>query len=374
MSVLLGRGSLSGAMPVLATAALLGDASGRYTLSDSILALAARRVRRGDGPLDTVLVANDAAHALLLRLPSEFSLVGVIAEQSLAFVPPADGIALVSGVAEALSEIRDGDWVIVDPTRGRIVVSPQAEEIARLQNARYLRPSVLLGAAHTPARTLTGRTVAVWAQVSTLEEVQSALANGADGILIGEDSQLLAVGGEGEEGEDTEQDTDEAMFGLLRQAADAMGGGEVCIAAGVEAIHPRTIVALAALCRLSWAMRPDSLPFSIAELFGEMNDLIDAEEDEGRRAALPRLAAVVSEAPEGSGADDPSLVDFDEALWTAETLPNFAGFLPPVLRVVLAKPEDQNVMETVLSLGATGIVVAASQIERAKDSIRQVES
>ncbi|MES2459585.1 MAG: hypothetical protein V4671_03320, partial [Armatimonadota bacterium] len=340
MTVLQGSGTMVGTTPVLATAARLDDASGRFTLSDSVLALAARRIRRGDGPLDTVLVASDAAHALLLRLPPAFTLVGVVAEKSLAFVPPAEGIALVSGVDEALTQIQDSDWVIVDPARGRIVVHPQAEEIARLQNARHLRPSVLLGASHTPARTLSGRTIAVWARVFHSSDLEKALANGADGILIEEESELFSLNS------DEMDDADEIVLNRLLAAADAMGAGEVCIAAGMETVHPRSIVLLASRCRLSWAIPSEALPFSVSEMYRELNALIDAEEEDGRAAFLPRLAAIASKAPEVSGDDDLSLLDFDEALWTAETLPDSMGFLPPVVRVVLPRHrEDSHMLE-----------------------------
>ncbi len=368
MTFLQGTGTVSGTMPVLATAARLDDSSGRFTLSDSVLALAARRRRRGDGPLDTVLIASDAAHALLLRLPPAFTLVGVVAEKSLAFVPPAEGIALVSGVDDALSAIQDSDWVIVDPARGRVVVNPQAQEIARLQNARHLRPSVLLGASHTPARTLGGRTISVWARVDRAEDLESALANGADGILIDENSELLTLPADFE-------DTDEVMLKQLMMAADAMGAGEVCIAAGMEIVHPRTIVTLAARCRLSWAVPPEKLPFPVSEMYRELNSLIDAEEDDGRAAFLPRLAAIVSKAPEISGADDPSLLDFDEALWIAKTLPDSAGFLPPVVRVVLPYPmKDFGTLEAALAMGIIGVVVSPDEIEAAKNTIRQAEN
>jgi hypothetical protein len=369
MSVLHGNGTTLGTLPVLATAARIDDTSGRFTLSDSVLALAARRFRRGEGPLDTVLVAADASHALLLRLPPAFTLVGVVAEQSLDFVPPTEGIALVSGVDEALTAIQDSDWVIVDPARGRVTVNPQAEEIARLQNARHRRPSVLLGASHTPARTLGGRTVAVWARVGGMTNLETAVANGADGILIEENTELLSLDAADDE------DIDDIMLKRLLCAADAMGAGEVCIAARMETVHPRTIVILAANCRLSWAIPPDSLPFSVSEMYRELNNLIDAEEDEGAAAFLPRLAAIVSRAPEISGADDPSLLDYDEALWVGETLPDSVGFLPPVVRVVLPPLRTgSTALSDALAMGALGVIVLPEEIEVTKDQIRQSEN
>lgn len=369
MSVLQGSGTTLGTMPVLAIAARIDDTSGRFTLSDSVLALAARRFRRGEGPLDTVLIAADASHALLLRLPPAFTLVGVVAEKSLDFVPPTEGVALVSGVDEALTAIQDSDWVIVDPARCRVTINPQAEEIARLQNARHRRPSILLGASHTPARTLEGRTVAVWARVTDMADLEAAVAGGADGILIEENTDLLSLSAPDDE------DIDDVMLKRLLAAADAMGAGEVCIAAGMGTVHPRTIVILAANCRLSWAVPPDSLPFSVSEMYRELNCLIDAEEDEGLAAFLPRLAAIVSRAPEISGADDLSLLDYDEALWVGETLPDSAGFLPPVVRVVLPpRSAETSALSDALAMGALGVIVLPGEIEATKDQIRQSEN
>ena len=49
----------------------------------------------------------------------------------------------------------------------------------QVQNAIHQRPSILLGASQTPARTLGGRTIAVWARVKHQDDVEAALANGA---------------------------------------------------------------------------------------------------------------------------------------------------------------------------------------------------
>jgi hypothetical protein len=202
-----------------------------------------------------------------------------------------------------------------------------------------------------------------------VDDLDRALAHGADGILIGEDSELLALA------PDDSEDADEIMLKQLMAAADAMGAGEVCIAAGMEIVHPRTIVKLAARCRLSWAVHPDNLPFSVSEIYRELNDLIDVEEEDGKAAFLPRLAAIVSKSPRVSGEDDLSLLDFDEALWIADTLPESAGFLPPVVRIVLREPiKDSETLEAALAMGIIGVVVAADEVEATKDIIRQAEN
>lgn len=375
MGVLLGRGSVhnggSGATPVLATAALIDESQGRFTLSAELLEMISRRVRRGDGPLDVVLFARDAAYALLLRLPPEIHLVGVVAEREMAFVAPTRDVAVVSGATGALSAARDGSWVIVDPARGRVLIDPEAQEIARLQSMRPSRPSILLGAAHTPATTLSGRTISVWATVQSTVDVGAALRHGADGILIIEGGDLLSESS----GDADDEDADAWMFAMLSQAADAFGGGEVGIAAGMDAIHPRTVVRLAARCRLTWAVHPASLPCSLAELLDEMQALIDDEEEQNDgAAALPRLAAVVTEAPIDKGVDDLSLVDFDEALWmSAAPPPSSIGFLPPLVRVVLPETDVDGSLTEAVFLGASGVVTTPANVETIKNSIRQQE-
>jgi hypothetical protein len=365
-----GNGTGGGAQPVLAVAAVLDDADGRLTLSSTILSLGARSVRRGDGPLDVVLVTRDAAYALLLRLPPEFRLAGVVAEREMGFAPPIGAIVLITGVEGVLSAARDGDWMILEPGRGRVVLDPLPAEIARLQGGHRSRPSYLLGAEHTPAQTLLGRTVAVWSTVRAATDINAALLHGADGILLDEDSELISDF----DGDDGAVDSDELMYALLAQAADAFGGGDVCICAGADRVHPRTIVRLAARCRLSWALDPGALPERLTDMFSEMNQMVDAEEDAGSVAALPRLCALVRAAPAYDGADDFTLIDFEEALWSGQSLPSSFGFLPPVVRVRLASglsaEERDAAVSNAVALGAIGIVVAPHEIESTKDAVR----
>jgi len=231
---------------------------------------------------------------------------------------------------------------------------------------RTSRPSFLLGAAHTPALTLSGRQIAVWSLVRTITDISVALQQGVDGILIAEDSELIA-----DVPWDADDEAEEMVFALLAQAADAMGGGEVAIAADMEAIHPRTIVRLAARCRLCWAFRPSALPYPMSELIDEMNALIDEEEENGGGAALPRLAALVTAAPD-AGADDLSLIDFDEALWDAPTpFPHSFGFLPPIVRVVVPDHDMGEALSDSVALGATCVIVSPERVSLTKDIIRQ---
>ena len=57
------------------------DETGRHTLSDDLLIEISRRLKRGDGPLDIVLLTDDAQRALVSRLPMGLALVGIVAER-----------------------------------------------------------------------------------------------------------------------------------------------------------------------------------------------------------------------------------------------------------------------------------------------------
>lgn len=335
---------------VLARAAVVRDQSGRPTLADDLLVESARRMRGGDGPLDVVLVAPDAAPALLLRLPG-LSVVGVIAEGPLS-APLPEAIAAVGGVSEARDRIPEGEWVIVDAVRGRVLVAPDAAAIARVQSAPE-RPRVLLGAAHTPASTQSDRAVAVWAVARSAGDLDAALDAGADGVLIALPSDFV----------DPDAFSPVAQVQGLLPVIEALGGGPVALFVPADLLDPLAVVNLAARCDAYWLLEPDALPIPVADLRAELSALIAEERDADRPARLPRLVAVL--APDASLPDD--LAAFDEAL----TLP---GGAPPDLSGMPLRVWLPDSIETALppavARGAVGIVVAPTQAAEAKDLIR----
>lgn len=88
----------------------------------------------------------------------------------------------VSGLEEATN---DGDLVIIDALRGRILIDPDEHELAEYTDLKYQfenyqksirRQSTL------PAETLDGYRIEVQSNIELLEEVPQVLDNGADGV------------------------------------------------------------------------------------------------------------------------------------------------------------------------------------------------
>jgi hypothetical protein len=358
MSALAGRGH--GDHPVFARAVLLQGSGGRPTLPLEVTEEAARRLRRREAPLDIVLVAPDAASALLLRLPPGLSVAGVVAERGDVPALLPEDVCLVAGVAGASAEIPEGEWVLLDPRRGRVIVGPDASEIARLQ-AGPDRPRVLLGAAHMPAQTQSGVEVSVWAVTRTQEELAAAMVTGgADGVVVPCPSDFLPP----------DAPPSEAQARLLFRIAGTAGGGPVGLYAAPADLDLATVVSLAARCQAHWLLRPGDLPVPVAELRAELVALVSEEEETNPFAIAPRLVAVL---PAPLETDD--LTDYDELLVicdSAESIPA-AGALARGAGLPLRAWLGENLEEDLASAlreGVAGIIVAPEQVEAAKYRIR----
>ena len=381
MNVLFGRGY--GTRTVLARAALLQDDSGRPTLAVDLMEEAARRIRRREA-LDVILVARNPAQALWLRVPG-LAVVGVVAEEDAPYPLPGD-MSVVTGAYGALHAVPEGEWVIVDPVRGRVLIAPDAAAVARAQ-AQTERPRVLLGAAHLPARTQKGVEVAVWAVARSDGDLEEAMARGADGLVVPAPSDLLPASLE----------TPDLQARRLLRAAEAVGGGAVGLYAPPDLLDPLAVVGLAAHCQARWFLHPDALPLEVAAFREELRALVAEEQDADRPAQMPRLAAALPMVdalggdlaaydevlliwadPQGNPLPPPGGGYADEALSEPRQTSGFAspaalarGAGPP-LRAWL--PDD---LETYLPLavahGVAGILVEPQRVAEAKDLIRLQE-
>jgi len=391
--------SASATRPALARAALLSDENGPATLAPELLVQAARHARyTADGPLEVILVARRLADArAAARLPG-LLVVGIVAEEEEESAGD-DKVPLLVGVIGARDTIAEGDLLIVDPARGRVVVQPDAVAIARVQ-AEPERPRVLLGSAYTPARTLNGRIIPVWATLSTPDDLQTALEAGADGLLLPQTalSELLRS--------DTADDApnqDDAFSPFaappplppaLLTLVDAVGGGDVMLQTSrLDTLDPVYLTHLSARCNLCWLLDPADVALAASDLRAELDRLAADEEDLGRPARAPRLAALIhaSGAPAAATENAFLLAGFDEAVLFVGNVPDAdpalrevlaavtAGDTPLPLRVWLADKDggDQEAWTGLLTHavthGAAGIIVAPSRVGAAKNHVRAIE-
>jgi phosphohistidine swiveling domain-containing protein len=365
VNTLLGDGNGAGraiGRAVRITAAVPAHAS----LPDELIAEITRRLHRRAEPLEVVLVASAAADAARVGVPG-LAVVAVVAEEPAA---EASDLPLVAGVDGALALIPDGEWLLVDADRGRVVVGPDAGEIARAQAApERPRPRVLLGAAHVPARTRGGRTVAVWALVRSADEVRQATEHGADGLVVLVPSELVPASGD----DDPDDARTDAAFARV---ADAIGGGDVAVWAAPGLLDPLALVRLAGRARASWLLRPDDLPLPTGALRDELRALARDEQDADRPAGLPRLVRVVSDEDE-----DPTdeAVPFDEIIvMNAADADHLAGVLDAAAKTGLAvrarvDADPDVLLPRAVSGGAAGVLVASEQVAAAKDLVRVQE-
>ncbi len=350
----------------VARAVPVQEDQGRPTLPPDILTEAARRARyKGDGPLDVILVVGDAAQALFIRLPG-LAVVGVVAEEEVAQSSFPPDMAVITGVAGAREAIPEGEWVILDPARGRVVVEPDAAAIARAQAAPE-RPRVLIGAAHFPARTLGGVEIAVWAVVRSQTDVEQALADGADGLVVTAPSDLLPM----------LMESPEAQTARLLPLIEAVGGGALAFDASPDVLDPAAVVALAARCEARWLLRPGDLHLPAADLREELTALIAEEQERDRAARMPLFTAVLPAAADGAETETlpEDIAAYDDILLLLPSdapppLPPF-GNLP--LRVYLENDLETLLPFVVKQSEARGIVVEPHAVAAAKNLIRNQE-
>jgi len=104
------------------------------------------------------------------------------------------GIPGVVGLKEATRLIPPGSFVVVDGTRGRVVVEPSAaalEEFRQTQEKDRREQTLLQGTRSLPAVTRDGLRISLQANVEFFEDVGSALLYGAEGIGLFRSEYML---------------------------------------------------------------------------------------------------------------------------------------------------------------------------------------
>ncbi len=102
-----------------------------------------------------------------------------------AIVARAMGIPAVVGLGDLTAEVSGGDTVIIDGSRGVVIINPDAEQLEehREQEKKQVKlETELKTLAHLPARTTDGHEVSLWANIESAADVDPAVARGAGGI------------------------------------------------------------------------------------------------------------------------------------------------------------------------------------------------
>jgi phosphotransferase system enzyme I (PtsI) len=114
------------------------------------------------------------------------------------------GIPCIMGLSHALERIPAGAEVVIDGTRGTIVVTPSSEELGEAQ-VREDRRTALLDeldrAGHEPAATTDGRAVQLRGNLDLPEELEALAHHGAEGVGLLR-TEFMVVGRSGLPNED----------------------------------------------------------------------------------------------------------------------------------------------------------------------------
>jgi phosphoenolpyruvate-protein phosphotransferase len=166
--------------------------------ADDVLDLGRNIIRRlrgehGVGPAaapeGSVLVAQHLLPSEVVLLPR--SRVAAVVVEALgqgshaALLAREKGVPTVAGIPGILSRVGSGTELLVDGSRGTLVVAPREATRAEFQGRIATWRAALVrcrAACHQPARTLDGRRIDVEANVGVADDVGLALDNGADGV------------------------------------------------------------------------------------------------------------------------------------------------------------------------------------------------
>src|SRR4051812_29212839 len=102
-----------------------------------------------------------------------------------AIVARAMGIPAVVGLGNITGEISGGDTIIIDGHNGVVIINPDEEQLAEYRETERSRERLeteLLTLVKLPAQTTDGHVVSVQANIEFPEEVDDAVAKGAEGI------------------------------------------------------------------------------------------------------------------------------------------------------------------------------------------------
>ena len=356
----------------LAAAARLRVDFGAASLSPERLQRIALRFRafgvESPEPEQVILVA-DAIPPGFTPAVAGLEVLGIATGSDAPLVPAPDCPA-VTGLGEDFFEaVAENEILIVDGSRGRVYVSPDASVIARYQAPTRQARRIFLEGEHLPARTASeGRLVSIFAPAVSLDDVKRAMEAGADGLFLYVESVLL--------GSDASPMTATEQSAALRLVMQMIGGLPLLLHVPPERL------ALTALARAS-ADGPLHLLVDGTETRREMQDrLAEIEavyEDEDIPFGTPQfeLALPATDAE----ASLPETLEGFTGVFAAEALPEsrmerlmlIAGLAQRARKPLLLALGDDwpSELSTALTLGASRLLVPADAVADVKDAVRQ---
>lgn len=154
----------------------------------------------GVGDRAAVLVTRELTPGLTIQFERDH-VIGFVSEEGTrtahaAILARSLGIPCVMGLTQALERVPAGSELVVDGTRGTVLIAPSPEEIVEA-HAFAARRQALLDeldrVAHEPAVTLDGHLLALRGNLDLPEELESLVKHGAEGVGLLR-TEFLVVG------------------------------------------------------------------------------------------------------------------------------------------------------------------------------------
>jgi len=176
----------------------------------------------------SILVARELSPGLTVQLDRDM-IVGLISEEGTrtshaAILAHSIGIPAIFGLRGAVARIRSGTKVILDGTRGTVLVDPTPDEVAEAERRDTRRREFatrLEEAVTQPSVTVDGVRIALRGNVDLPEEVAPAKAHGAEGVGLLR-TEFLITG-------HSELPDEEAQTNYFRHVGEAFPGQPVVI-------------------------------------------------------------------------------------------------------------------------------------------------
>ncbi|HTX73801.1 MAG TPA: phosphoenolpyruvate--protein phosphotransferase [Rectinemataceae bacterium] len=169
-------------------------------------------------PSDMISMNRDHVKAIVTEVGGRTSHAAILAR---AFEIPA-----VLGVGNALSLLRSGTMLAVDGELGIVTVEPDEAVLAKSIELRAAAAELgrqLAGLRDLPAVTADGHRITVLSNIEVPEEVEAALAHGAEGIGLFRSEFLFLGAARGHVPDE------EAQYRAYRRVLESMGGKPVTI-------------------------------------------------------------------------------------------------------------------------------------------------
>jgi len=173
----------------IATAARVDSILGVNGVSVALLEEGMRSLRKRLDPSDypeAVVLCDDLATGLGTTIPG-VTTIGIACQSEAVPSGLQGSVPCVVGLSGLMEIPAEDVFVILDGDEGTVCIDPDVQTLIRYQQrdtARLERHRVSIDFQHIPAKTAHGVTVYVFGLVRGVRELESAIDQGADGLLI----------------------------------------------------------------------------------------------------------------------------------------------------------------------------------------------